>query len=164
MWKLRGCVGCKHADAPGLLRQIHDLQEQGCIVPLPAGDVVSLKASMAAGGACSLYGKPVPIDSCAASSEYSADYSCEHTFDSVSGDFWYNYGDGAAGRGNSQFDGADEHGTSSSWAIQHVRAASVDEQPWIEFGLGRAVELGAMSYSQRTNIPDECFKVGDSVL
>ena len=72
---------CKQTDAPDLWMQIHNLQEQGCTVPLPAGDVATDAANNAAADACNLSGAPVHIDTCTASSEYSDDYTCDHVFD-----------------------------------------------------------------------------------
>ena len=80
---------CKQTDAPDLWMQIHNLQEQGCTVSLPAGDVATDAANNAAADACNLSGAPVHIDTCTASSEYSDDYTCDHVFDAEFEDLWY---------------------------------------------------------------------------
>jgi len=134
---------CKQTDAPDLWMQIHNLQEQGCTVPLPAGDVATDAANNAAADACNLSGAPVHIDTCTASSEYSDDYTCDHVFDAEFEDLWY--GDN---------DVRTTAGSSSSWATR----GGDDNRPWIELNFGRMAEIGSMSYAQRTNVGGECFQ------
>ena len=134
---------CKQADAPDQLAQIHALQERGCTVQLPHGTVVTAADAHSTANACNNAGRPVVIESCSASSEYSADYSCDHTFDANFEDMWYGTNDVR-----------DTAGSSSSWAVR----GGDDNRPWIQFDFGHSVEIGSMTYAQRTNVASECFK------
>ena len=67
---------CQEDSAPTVLRQIFDLEERGCSVPLPQGVVPSATTVMEDREACSDDGAPVPIVLCSASSEYNEHYGC----------------------------------------------------------------------------------------
>ena len=53
-----------------ILREIHELTDQGCSVQLPAGEVPSVATTMLDRELCSENGAPITLVSCSASTEY----------------------------------------------------------------------------------------------
>ena len=61
---------CQNQDPHDILREIHELTDQGCSVQLPAGEVPSVATTMLDRELCSENGAPITPVSCSASTEY----------------------------------------------------------------------------------------------
>eukprot|EP01045_Picozoa_sp_COSAG04_P002678 COSAG04_NODE_100_length_26314_cov_36.469044_22_plen_266_part_00 len=166
---------CQNQDPHDILREIHELTDQGCSVQLPAGEVPSVATTMLDRELCSENGAPITPISCSASTEYNdacaptnsasddlrrssaqaesflhAD-GCENVFDGAEEDGYYSHanegGQGTAGTSWAT-KGAVEGNGAGSGAAFHAS---------ITLNFGSPKTFGSMIFAQRNNVPGECF-------
>lgn len=144
-------AACQQQDPHDVLREIYDLEEQGCQVALPAGEVPSVATTMQDRELCSENGAPIVPTSCTASSEYNDQYTCENVFDGSSEDGYYS-GANEAGSGTA----------GTSWAVQggtegNGAGSGPGFHASVTLNFGAPKMFGSMIFAQRNNLPGECF-------
>ena len=142
---------CQNQDPHDVLREIFDLEREGCAVQLPAGQVDSVALDMLDRELCSQNAAAIIPVSCTASSEYSEAYACENVFDGSSEDGYYSHNN-ENGRGTA----------GTSWATQGAAEGNgVGSGPnfhaSITLNFGSPQTFGSMIFAQRNNLPGECF-------
>lgn len=142
---------CQNQDPHDVMREIFDLERQGCALDLPTGLVDSVALEMLDRELCSQNAAAhVPVG-CTASSEYNDAYACENVFDGSSEDGYYSQSN-EGGRGRA----------GTSWA---TRGTTEGNGPGsgpgfhasITLDFGSPKTFGSMIFAQRNNLPGECF-------
>jgi hypothetical protein len=141
---------CQNQDPHDVLREIYDLEQQGCAVQLPPGQVDSEALIMLDRELCSENGAAITPVSCTASSEYSDAYLCDNVFDGSSEDGYYANSEGGAGTAG------------TSWAVNGVQEGNgAGSGPGfhasITLNFGSPQTFGSMIFAQRNNLAGECF-------